>query len=210
MPASQNARTHGFTAEHLAITPEERPDFEAFRDSLLAEFAPTGATEEFLFRRLLHAAWNIERIDRAEACLFANIAEDLLNENSCRILDRLTRYRTTHLRVFQYAKRTLEYEQTQRGLREVDDAAGTGEAFPVPPPRANFREVNNFTNQVVAYDKFGTLSPEMRDELNAMDIQARYNNMRMRYMNEFLDSHAARSAVHASGATAGAAARPAA
>lgn len=189
MPASQNARTHGFTAETPTLSPEDRLQFEAFRDRLLAEFAPSGAIEEFLFRRLVHAAWNLERMDQAELTLLADLEEALRSDEHDRILARLVRYRASHLRVLQYAKRSLEYEQTQRGLREADNAVRTdAEEFPEPPPHANFSTINHFTNQVTAYEKFGTISPEMRDELSAMDIQARYSNMRMRLMQDLLES----------------------
>lgn len=179
--ASQNARIHGFTAEHIALSSEERPLFEALRDSLLAEFAPSGATEEFLFRRLLHAAWNLDRIDIAEAGIFLNVADMLLNEENEKMAAKLSRYRAAHLRVYQYARRSLEYEQTQRALRQTAQAVHEGAThLPPVPSAANFQQVSNFAKQARAHEKFSTIPPEIRDELEAMALQTRHGMMQLR------------------------------
>lgn len=179
--ASQNARIHGFTAEHIALSSEERPLFEALRDSLLAEFSPSGATEEFLFRRLLHAAWNLDRIDIAEAGLFLNVADMLLNEENEKIVAKFSRYRAAHLRVYQYARRSLEYEQTQRSLRQTAQAVHDGaKQLPTIPPAANFQHVSSFAKQARAHEKFSTIPPEIRDELEAMALQTRHGMMQLR------------------------------
>lgn len=179
--ATQNARTHGFTAEQLTVPAEHIAEFESFRDSLLAALTPQGTIEEFLFRRLLHAAWNLEKIDQAEAGLFAGPAA-LLTDEQEKTLSRLARYRASHLRVYQYAKRSLEYEQTQRALRNALHHHTTAQEGPAPepPPCANLRQISNFAKQELSLPKFSTLTPELRDQLWAMSIETRHSTVRLR------------------------------
>ncbi|MCP5110771.1 MAG: hypothetical protein GY953_08055, partial [bacterium] len=90
--SSQNALKHGLTAAHLSITDAERDEFEEFRAALWDEIRPIGALQICAFNHLLHAAWNIQRIQRLEGSLFAEYPNPFTDEAAARQLDRLARY----------------------------------------------------------------------------------------------------------------------
>lgn len=56
---SQNARIHGLTGE-LALTEEERPDFEAFQRELQEELQPNGALLRMLFDEVVASGWQVK------------------------------------------------------------------------------------------------------------------------------------------------------
>lgn len=74
--SSQNARKHGFSSKTLVILPGQEDAFTELESTLRAQFAPQPGYQEFLFHRILHAAWNQHRCDLAEADLRAESPND--------------------------------------------------------------------------------------------------------------------------------------
>jgi hypothetical protein len=127
---AQNARTHGLTASRPVILPGDQPVFDSLSESLRASLRPEGAMEEILFGRILHSAWNLQRIDRLEADLVAGGLDPLLNESCAPTLDRLARYRATSERSLYRAIKEL---RTQQNLRMERLALPPQTANPLPP-----------------------------------------------------------------------------
>src|SRR5271169_691028 len=67
-----NAQTRGLTASHPVIRPGEEPAFEALSASLRLSLLPEGALEEILLGRIIHASWNLQRVDRLESELLSS------------------------------------------------------------------------------------------------------------------------------------------
>jgi hypothetical protein len=70
--SSQNARTHGLTAQHPIIPDEDRAAFDQLRAQLHAETKPQGALQQIIFEELIHSAWNLRRVRAMEAELNAS------------------------------------------------------------------------------------------------------------------------------------------
>src|ERR1051326_809631 len=117
----QNATRHGLTARHLVIREDEREEFEALHDSLLAELDPQGAVETITFHELLHAAWNLERFRRLEVELSGagDAGAFSADRPTSAALDRLGRYQARTQRAYYTALRELRTLQTNRALRLV-------------------------------------------------------------------------------------------
>src|SRR5579863_2389468 len=116
---SQNALSHGLTARHLAIRPDEQEEFTALQDSLLAELAPQGAIETVTFQELLHAAWSLHRFRRVEAEASSGTLADFSEAPATTVLDRLGRYQARAQRAYYKVIQELRTLQTNRTLRFV-------------------------------------------------------------------------------------------
>jgi hypothetical protein len=116
---SQNALRHGLTSAHLVIRDEERDEFAALQDSLLAELQPQGAVETITFHELLHAAWNLARFRKIEASVSSGNSADFADPEIATVLDRLTRYQARAQRAYYKSLEQLRVLQTNRALRAV-------------------------------------------------------------------------------------------
>jgi hypothetical protein len=89
--SAKNALRHGLGAEQFVLLhDEDAAAFEAMADALADDLAPVGALQCLLARRLVVAAWRLERADRIERELFALRAErDERDERDERGLGRL-------------------------------------------------------------------------------------------------------------------------
>ena len=116
---SQNALRHGLTATHLVILSDEQQEFDAFQNSLIDELAPEGAIETVTFHEILHAAWNLQRFRRIEAEFSIGTADDFTDPETCKVLDRLSRYQSRNERAYYRALKELRILQTNRALRDV-------------------------------------------------------------------------------------------
>jgi hypothetical protein len=113
-----NAVTSGLTAVQLFIRPDELPTFTQLKSDLLAELKPLGTTQNLLFDRILHAAWNLRRCDQLELKIqeeaFAkNLDDALLDDELTRKLDRIYRYKKMHESSHRRAMADLRQLQTE-------------------------------------------------------------------------------------------------
>ena len=110
--SSRNAVQHGLTAKRIVVREEDRAEYEEIRSQLFAQVRPQGALQEITFNQLLHAAWNLERIQRIEEEIFATSANPFADEATAKQLAHLTRYQTTHQRAYYRALKELKALQT--------------------------------------------------------------------------------------------------
>jgi hypothetical protein len=121
--SSQNARTHGLTAQQPVITDQDRAAFHELRAQLQAETKPQGALQQIIFEELVHAAWNLRRVRAMEADLDASTPDALPTEDptlnadlTAAKLDRLARHHTRIQRAFFRSLRELKALQTDAAL----------------------------------------------------------------------------------------------
>src|ERR687891_1783428 len=117
--SAQNALKHGLRAQkHMVLHGESTTAFEALEAALLEELAPEGALQTVLARRVVAAAWRLERAERIESGLFAwnqlggggrNLGLALIRDcNNGRAVTTLLRYRGSANAEFWRALRTLQ------------------------------------------------------------------------------------------------------
>jgi hypothetical protein len=102
--SSQNARTHGLTAQNPVIPDEDRAAFYQLHGQLQAETKPQGTLQQIIFEELVHAAWNLQRVRAMEADLEPSE------------IDRLARQHTRIERAFYRSLRELKALQTDAAL----------------------------------------------------------------------------------------------
>jgi hypothetical protein len=129
--SAQNALKHGLRAQkHLVLPGERATEFAALEAALLEELAPEGALQTVLARRVVAAAWRLERAERLEADLFTwnqlggagrNLGLALIREcNGARAFDTLLRYRGGTLAELWRALRTLKALQAEAAAPQAD------------------------------------------------------------------------------------------
>ena len=124
--SAQNALKHGLRAEQFVLLhDEDAAEFEEMAEALADDLAPVGALQAVLARRLVVAAWRLERADRIERELFAHHAERserawgrlglalVRDGNGPRAFDTLLRYRGSATAELWRALRALKALQAQ-------------------------------------------------------------------------------------------------
>jgi len=133
--ASQNALSHGLTAEQIVLFDEQAEDLARFREELRRALDPADEMEEQLAERIVLCAWRLRRAARLEAGLVNSEAEDIRDRgwrpkvgsafrNAAFGLGLASRYEAALDRSLRRAYALLERRQARR----------RGEA--VPPPIA--------------------------------------------------------------------------
>src|SRR5258707_3554537 len=79
--SSQNARTHGLTAQQPVIPDEDRAAFDQLRAQLHAEIKPQGSLQQIIFEELVHSAWNLRRVRAMEAEFNASAPDAFLTDD---------------------------------------------------------------------------------------------------------------------------------
>src|SRR5215475_3150582 len=115
---AQNAIRHGLTAKHLVIRDDQREEFAALQESLLAELDPQGAVETITFHEILHAAWNLHRFRCIEAEISTGTG-DFTDPQNAAAADRLSRYQARAQRAYYRGLQELRTLQTNRALRTI-------------------------------------------------------------------------------------------
>jgi hypothetical protein len=134
--SAQNALKHGLRAQkHMLLPGESAAEYQRLEAALLEELAPEGALQAVLARRVVAAAWRLERVERIEVQLFAwnqldgvgrNLGLALIRDcNNARAFDTLLRYRGGTLAEFWRALRTLKALQAERHAQEMREATHT-------------------------------------------------------------------------------------
>jgi len=109
--SSQNARKHGFNSSRLVIPEELREEFDEHRESLHADLKPLDALALDLFHQLLHASWNLRRIELLQLEAFS-AGDPFADEKAHPRLQLLMRYHAHFHRVYQRVLKTFEQHQS--------------------------------------------------------------------------------------------------
>ncbi len=72
---AHNAIRHGLLAREVVIQGEDPGEFALYREGLLAELAPAGATESVLAERIVGLAWRLRRAERLHGAAFDRLQE---------------------------------------------------------------------------------------------------------------------------------------
>jgi hypothetical protein len=139
--SAQNALKHGLRSQkHVVLPGESAAEFEALEAAIIEELAPQGALQAVLARRVVAAAWRLERAERIEAGLFEhclrgdrNLGVALIRDgNGPRAFDTLLRYRGTTLAELWRALRTLKALQAEAAARQQPAVAPEPRLLPEP------------------------------------------------------------------------------
>jgi hypothetical protein len=167
--SSQNARTHGLTAQHPVIPEEDRAAFHQLRAQLHAETKPQGALQLIIFEELLHSAWNLRRVRAMEAELNASAPDALLTDapqtdaGPAAKLDRLARHHTRIERTFFRSLRELKALQTDAALSLTLPSY----FMTIAPPLASRTQIAKRTQFLAINDRV----LEADDYLSAQDLE---------------------------------------
>ncbi|MGJ5813325.1 hypothetical protein [Paludibaculum fermentans] len=152
--SAQNARSHGFTAQHLNITPEDRAAFTALEAALRLDTRPANSLEEEIFHRILTHTWNLRRIESFECIILAEtdpLAETNTHDGQ---LERYARYRRDLERGLYRAIKELGKLQTERaalGQQHPDVVKGIRENVPL----AEVTRLTKNTEELFFYEGYG-------------------------------------------------------
>src|SRR5690242_8276932 len=108
--SSQNAKTNGFNAADPVLPTEDRNQFNALLEQYQSEIAPKTTHEEFLVEQMTGARWKLNRLERIETEMFAeleNPAEAFTNNEKAAAFARLDRYRAMLERTYHRSAREL-------------------------------------------------------------------------------------------------------
>jgi hypothetical protein len=167
--SSQNARTHGLTAQHPVIPEEDRAAFHQLRAQRHAETKPQGALQLIIFEELLHSAWNLRRVRAMEAELNASAPDALLTDapqtdaGPAAKLDRLARHHTRIERTFFRSLRELKALQTDAALSLTLPSY----FMTIAPPLASRTQIAKRTQFLAINDRV----LEADDYLSAQDLE---------------------------------------
>jgi hypothetical protein len=162
--SSQNARTHGLTAQHPVIPDEDRAAFHQLRAQLHAETKPQGTLQQIIFEELVHAAWNLRRVRTMEAELNASAPDALLaDDGPAPKLDRLARHHTRIERTFFRSLRELKALQTDAALSLTLPSY----FMTIAPPLASRTQIAKRTQFLATNDRV----LEADDYLSAQDLE---------------------------------------
>jgi hypothetical protein len=142
--SSQNALKHGLRAQkHILLPGESAAEYQRLEAALLEELAPEGALQAVLARRVVAAAWRLERVEQIEVQLFAwnqldgggrNLGLALIRDcNNARAFDTLLRYRGGTLAEFWRALRTLKALQAEAAAPQAEVRAPEPRHLPDHP-----------------------------------------------------------------------------
>ena len=126
--SSQNATKHGFTSKTFVILPGQEEAFETLESTLRQQFAPDAGYQEFVFNRILHAAWTQHRCECAEVELHSESAtptrDPFITESLERKVRTLATYATRAERSFhKYVKELRELKNEARYRRGTEAKA---------------------------------------------------------------------------------------
>jgi hypothetical protein len=102
--SSQNALRHGLASNTLLIPGEDPAEYQALEDALIAEHAPTTATETLLVEDMAKHHWLKDRAIRLQGEALAHMTGGELPAS----FSVLMRYQTTNDRAFHKALATLQ------------------------------------------------------------------------------------------------------
>jgi hypothetical protein len=110
--SAMNGLLHGFTSGSFVIPEGEQEAFQLLEQGLRQSSKPQGQLEEELFGQILHASWNLRRLQRYETQMLDESPFE--DEKRAKNAQLLLRYKNHHDRNFHRATRLLMELQTSR------------------------------------------------------------------------------------------------
>ena len=132
--SSANSLKHGLASGRLVIPGEDREDFEALLNDLVAEHAPATPTEEMLVQQIAQSWWLMHRALRIQNQAFLETWCDMKK------LALFLRYQTTYERAFYRALNSLKKLQKERCKTAPDFVShDSRDTAPNPPVERPFQ-----------------------------------------------------------------------
>ena len=132
--SSANSLKHGLASGRLVIPGEDREDFEALLNDLVAEHAPATPTEEMLVQQMAQSWWLMHRALRIQNQAFLETWCDMKK------LALFLRYQTTYERAFYRALNSLKKLQKERLAATRDFVShDSRDTAPNPPVERPFQ-----------------------------------------------------------------------
>ncbi len=78
--ATVNATHHGILSRHMVLNWEDAAEYEALRETLIADYQPSGLTELHLVEELTSTMWRYRRLRLAEAAAYQSGLSDSLTD----------------------------------------------------------------------------------------------------------------------------------
>ena len=181
--SSQNSTTHGLTARHLVVHPDDLEEFQNFIQEYQEEIRPEGAIEQGIFGHLVHAAWNLQRLRRLETELVDGGIDPILDDKAAKTVDRLSLYASRHERAYYRALkelRTAQDHRLQRALAEPELVAAA-------PSLSDPIELTERTRVLTRQEALNQLLSAITDETNLLMAHARIK----RALDDLKESRAA-------------------
>ena len=110
--SASNGLVHGYTSKVFVIPEAEFEDFKQLELGLRHSLIPHGQLEEELFGQILHASWNLRRLQRWETQMLEQ--NPFPDEEQAKSAQRMLRYKNNHDRILHRAIRLLMDVQTNR------------------------------------------------------------------------------------------------
>lgn len=180
--SSQNARTHGLTAEKLNLSPEEQARFDELAAFLREDLKPQDQYEESCFSRILHSSWRLDISQAAENRALVDFMQAPDDEDLQKRYERFAKYRRHYERSLSTALRDLRISQENRFIQQNVKLPEHTILAPTLPVRAILRDFKKFQNelpQAVSYSTVGSTLFETNklDQLriDAADRRRQYN-----------------------------------
>jgi hypothetical protein len=160
--SAQNARRHGFTAQHLNITPEDRAEFTELEGALRLRTRPADCLEEEIFHRILTHTWNLRRIETFECLILAETNPLAETDPYAPKLERYARYRRDLERGLYRAMKELSKLQTERVallqqhasvVQGVSEGAPLAEITRLTTDTGAFFDIDHYTEGRLAQDR---------------------------------------------------------
>ena len=142
--SSANSLKHGLASGRLIIPGEDREDFEALLNDLVAEHAPATPTEEMLVQQIAQSWWLMHRAIRIQNQAFMETWCDMKK------LALFLRYQTTYERAFYRALNSLKKLQKDRLASARVGATHASPDFVSQKPVAARHASPDFVSQTAA------------------------------------------------------------
>jgi len=122
--SSQNARTHGLTAQSVILPTEDEAAYQQICHKFFEEYKPATATEATLVQLLADTTWRLNRIPQLEDAVLGDTS--LPPQQAIEQISRLGLYSSRLSRQFQTTVkqlREIQDDRRQRERRELRNAA---------------------------------------------------------------------------------------
>ncbi len=146
--SSQNARTHGLTAEKLQLTDDEQASFDRLKSEIRSNLNPVNEFEELCLDRIVNSAWRTHLCQIAENLALAASLRDPASEELQSAFERYHKYRRHYERSFERALKDFRLSEENRYLQTKFEFPEKETISPTLPIRQILRDFKKFQNEL--------------------------------------------------------------